>query len=73
MTEVRHASLRTKVNQIASETERCLNRKDSASVSILFMLEPWWYRMNYDYEPLDCILLSDNTLYIYCIDTKFIQ
>ena len=39
MTEVTHASLRTKFNQIASETESCLSRNetDSASVSVLFM------------------------------------
>ena len=39
MTEVRHASLRTKFNQIGSETESCLsgNETDSDSVSVLFM------------------------------------
>ena len=37
MTEVKHASLRTKFNQIASETEsNCLSGNDSASVSVLF-------------------------------------
>ena len=40
MTEVRHASLRTKFNQIASETKSCLsgNETDSDSVPVLFML-----------------------------------
>ena len=47
MTKVRHASLRTKFNQIASETENCLsgNETDSASVSVLYVslrsAEPW--------------------------------
>ena len=37
MTEVRHASLRTKFNRIASETESCLSGNETDSVSVLFM------------------------------------
>ena len=40
MTEVRHANLRIKFNQIASETESCLsgNETNSDSIFVLFML-----------------------------------